>query len=161
MYCLVYQNAFFCCKKRNAANTDPEGRGKFDGVVVTDRISVASLDQSQKFGTSVSQASSVGNSASQTSAKNKRRRSSHFSYTAKKRISGVKTTLAKWQDAIVGLDFSDPLWLLQPAISAYLLTIFFFALAYFQGLEAKAISIDLMVGNVQEATRQVFNPEVS
>jgi len=62
-------------------------------------------------------------------------------------------------DKIIYLEFSDPRWLLLPGVSAMILTGLFSWLVYCQCIEGKAITIDLMAGDVQEATRQVVQPE--
>jgi len=62
-------------------------------------------------------------------------------------------------DKLIQLEFSDPRWLLLPGFSAMILTGLFSWLVYCQCIEGKAITIDLMAGDVQEATRQVIQPE--
>jgi len=62
-------------------------------------------------------------------------------------------------DALIYLEFSHPRWLLLPGFSAMVLTGLFSWLVYCQCIEGKAITIDLMAGDVEEATRQVVHPE--
>jgi len=58
------------------------------------------------------------------------------------------------------VQFSNPRWLLLPGFAAFFLVGLFWWLMWCQGIEDRAITIDLMAGDVEEATRQVVQPEI-